>query len=374
MLAKVSSTWEAIKAYYGKDPADSTWKETDMWVKISGTWRQMVPPNAIILYDEAPYTGKTGYLADGTGKTVNLLSRWVQLNGSNNLSTGGGTVSSHTGAAHGNGGTPTTSTFSHTSADRTGVAYYRTSMVSHNHTMYAHTHTTSVSSTFDYFRALPIMYSDKIYTNALILGSASLTSTALTLQSVVDRLLYLSNSTGYNATLINYAHNHGSTADSTYTTNVLHAIPSGSGATTYRGDHQHSGSHTDQTISREPSYKTAIPYKTNQEIFFDQLPTNAIVLFTTDRLPDGWVSWEDSARLIKLGATAGVTGGSASHKHTTNVNTGLITGGTTGSSKYEAATGMYYCPDHTHSWTDDHSTLVSNMPTWINLTAAYKNY
>lgn len=369
LYLKKAGIWEqAIERWINNA---STWQEQDLWLKISGTWRQLVPPNAIILYDNIPSAENAGYLANGSNYTPNLLNKYITIASGTPLSLDG--TSSHNGIDHGNATIYSINAKS-SSSSTAGANPWGTD-TSHNHSLssYDHNHGGTIQHTPDRQELIPYIYGMKIESGALILAASDLSETFLT-SAILNKLLYMASA--YTSGGTGTAHNHNSSL--THYTNYHYDnndLIFGGVLADNLIQHRHNMAHTPVGESLRGKYLSAKSYKTNTSIFFDQLPSNACILFMSNKLPIGWSRWKQEYGLLySVSTNTGSYLGSITHNHTGNINTGnpIDTNTSTG---FEGTINHYRRVNttHVHSFTDNHSTLLNIMPPSIDLTIAIKS-
>lgn len=373
MQIKKDGVWKPTKQFLGK--YNDTWSDGDLWFKVDGVWRQHVPPNAVILYSSTSNIN-SGYIADGNNSTPNLLNRYVRIRSDDPLTLGG--ASSHTGSSHGTGGTRYTNYVSSTQAcNNLGLTPRATRITSHRHSISSHTHPSTGNNLPSYQNSYPYMYSSKLYSGAVILSSIT---------QVLSALSYLSAYSGYRCRLDNNvtqaskstAHTHGTVSpavsDFNESDGYIDNQPSSSPSSWYT-IHDHSASHSMPSVTPTYYYMNVIPYSLGSDLYFDELPSGSLVLFTTRRYPDGWSEWKNTGRIIRYYSSAGGYGGSSTHTHSGTKTTGSwINRGSTVKATYENISfNEKYLKSHTHTWTDSHSAAVSNAPPYVNLAIGVKD-
>lgn len=286
MLSIKNSDWVGVQDI--KVRHNNTWKSPQSnWIKVDGTWRQLIPNNAVILYDT---TDHNGLLADGTHGTYNLINRHVQLTETPLQQSG---VASH--GSHG-GGSPIPFLYDKGSRKVDGWNFFNwseylrnSSSWTHWHSIPTHTHT-GVVENFPPSRYLrPVMYGSMIDTDAVFLANTEISYAQFT-KIIYNMYLYLSETVNY--VRGTPTHTHGS---------VNPGTSGGSGASadalacndnrTLRNSavaHTHSTIHTDPPGQSMVNYRAVYTYKTNAPMYFDQLPIGTIVLFTSTIIPPGY--------------------------------------------------------------------------------------
>lgn len=358
---KDASVWTPPYAWYAKD--NDTWQDADLWVKVGSTWRQMVPPNAIILYTGSVPT--SGVLADGSNNTPNLLSKYLSCGSNTPLTLRG--ASTHSGSDHG------AASNTKTGVSNGGVnSGNPTKSDNHNHTLASHTHTGSGSNDVTRRNIMPYMFGSKLYSGALVPGLSDLTSGLLTFLAGHLHRLYLANSVGTST----HTHNHGS-AGATYTgyyTPVTNRTYNGSSGFEAVYTHRHLGNHPSVEVMHV-TRTTFMPWFTvTSDMYFDELPLDSVVFFTSQILPDGWTQYIDDYSLFRGTSTVG--GASGTSGITTSSHESGSTSG--GAKDYGTSTepsggtgGTYISASHNHG-NNIHNSYADIMPLSVDLVIAYK--
>jgi hypothetical protein len=365
IYAKSDNWYNRVKAWYGRNAG--SWSEGDLWVKIDGTWRMMVPPNVVILYSSNSY--HKGFVSDGTNGTEPLTGYYPVSRSTSILSKSG--TSSHTAASHGASGTITTESWPHATTATFGFTDGPTTQTSHTHTIASHNHPSSGSNLVSKANLIPVVGDSKIRKDAVILANQSLSHAMLAyLSAYVGYNVFLSQTAGLQG--MSSSHNHGSVSLYTeYTT--VNKSDLNENSTFYR-THRHTANHAMQTLMPDPYYRLYLPYLVSGDMFFDELPSGSVVLMTTPRLPKGWSILTESTRLLRLHFSAGGTGGNSTHSHSYSVTTGTtVDQSVTGKAKSGTKTQERRLVTHSHSFTDTHGTAVNHMPPYIHMAVAVKS-
>lgn len=403
MKAKVNDVWKFVKKYKYKD-TNNEWKEIATIKANFGQdgWHEVVPPNAIILYDLPKGSlPKTAILCNESNGTPNILNRYVMMTTltGNVFNIGGAT--SHSGSAHGtangNGGYTdyeapgwrklhggNTGT-NRPSRERNDLS------TTHRHTTTSHSHTATGSNNRKRKRLQPTMFDDVIRTNAVflnlygIMGILELVTYGGFLELCDSNEAYLSDSDNEA-----WFHNHGSVSGTSGSYSMPLDVQAGqdSAATTYtKQPHTHSLSHTMVTPG-SISFPNQDFYtgKTTRNTYWDELPYGSVCLFISDLMPKGWeklstvkkysnglvtseVSTEDKMIFMNRDINSNTTS-STTHNHE-----GYYTSGSNTTETVAASSGgvdEYRFANHTHSVKDYHSTQVSHLPPYIQLYVGYK--
>ena len=350
---------------------NTSWREGEQWVHHDGAWRQLVPPNAIILYHNNSMTD--GNLANGLNGTVSLLDKFIGVNHTSPLGLTG--KSSHEGTEHGNSALLYTGYTGNSKANSSNYgsnvnAHSRDS--SHRHTFPIHSHTGTASNitALDRVTLQPYMHSTRIHEGAIILGDRDFNNADLSYYSaIVNRYIQMA------ATINLVAKTYHGHDQKTLTSSVWSSLGKDNGKNRYRNRrHTHTLGHTLSSISATPEAHTSVPNRVKRTMWFNQLPVGSVVLFTSGKLPYGWVVWKGAADRIMRTAASATTYGSATHSHSALART------INPSSSYEkyARAGTYALEfiessGHTHSVTDFHSGAISVKPPSINLVLGIRN-
>lgn len=405
--------WITAKKIHKKN--DSTWTEVANIKANFGSdgWHEIVPPNAIILYDLANGSlPSTATLCNGNGGTHNLLNRYVMMttNTSKVFSIGGS--DSHTGASHGaaNGNNGETDSASpqwqpinklNGGTNQSGVNENQDN-TAHTHSGIAsHTHPDTASNHRRRKRLQPTMYDDIIRTNAVFLHTNGAFDGILELIVYGGFLELADNNIGYLTEGDNVAfhHTHGTYTGTTNSYTLPNDTVWGSnhaGTTRYSPKHTHKYTHSafpamsyydggyDNISFPNQSFYTG---KTTRKTYWDELPPGTVCLFINDLMPKGWaklatvkkysngvVSTEVSTENMMIYMKNNV--GSNTTAPTTHNHEGFLRT-TVGQETFsgppnERVSSEFLTLEHSHTFPDNHSTMVDHRPPYIQLYIGYK--
>lgn len=373
-----------IKNNGAYSPTLSTYvKSNDAWsiprskfVKVADTWREVVPNNCIIFYTNASqFADGKAYLADGTNGTYTLVDKYI-LGASTYGTTGGSLTHANHGAGTGTLNAQGGCSLNHgykagaVTAGHITTATYGT----HTHSVPSHSHPNTGTNIPSTLSLIPTMFGDKIYTGAIIPATSQLSGAIAYVSSVVNYYIKLASTYG---TSTASAHNHGSVASGNSGTGgpatENKSFQWGNG-TAYTNIHRHSTTHTDVSVTPDHYYFTVVPNQVQSDIWFDELPTGSILAFTSTLLPYGWVRLSTADdRLLRTYATASLTGGTTTHSHSGSVNANSAYVASSNYYSYVQSGSTYYTlQNHTHSWTDNHSTAQNHLPPYLSFILAIK--
>lgn len=357
-----SGSWKPARSYnYNNSGA---WTEGDLWTNVGGVWRQLVPPNCVVLYDTIP---TKAFLANGTNATPNLLD--TSILGSSTFGTAGGNL------YHGNHGSSAlvnTSTNNHgTYGTGLNVKYFYDTGSSHYHQIPAHEHPNQGDNLAGINRKslMPYMYGPTLEVGAHVLGRDLGTTLFTEIVYAVEKYyLWLASSASEMAGTS--SHNHGtSTLPNVIHNATVYRVKSYDNNGTWYGYHEHSVNHTQNDIRPEPSYYNTGLWKVNNPIYFDELPIGSIMLFSSTHLPKGWTRNTDfDNRLISFFSSDG-TGGTETHIHGDKTVTTSTMLNVSGARAYHTATSGtkgQVIVNHSHTFVDTHSTEENHMPPYIH--------
>lgn len=379
--AKSGSTWYNVKEYKYKN--GSSWTTTAN-VKIlgaDGKWHESVPPNAIILYDLATIPS-TATLCNGSNSTPNALNRYVNIrgNGTSLLATGG--RDSHDGFEHGSYSGQTDNAYSTMGAQVRNFLGSQAEVddstpTLHSHSIPSHFHTGTATHHRPRKCLQPTMFDDVIRANAVILSYLSISSSLFSAMNY-GRFLYLANSNGTIDSENAYnGHTHNGCSVANIATGSFDLDDGGKtnndNKFAYRSHHNHYMPHNSAS-SGNISFNNVefFTYKTTKSItYWDELPSGAVCMFTTTKLPSGWTTLNYTDYIVYLANRYYQNNWSNSHTHVGQFTTGTNepsynTGPNSGSS------GKYQYSTHTHTYTDSHSTAVDHRPPFMNFYLGYK--
>ena len=369
MKVKKDGSWNTIKdraAVY----KENAWNEGDLMIKVPGKgWKMLVPPNAIILYDKLI---SDGYQPNGANETPNLMNRFISTDFSHVMKLIGN--DSHTGESHGpSSGTTNQVVNPRANSDSTGGHdESHTTALTHAHTVPSHSHTEpGVNSSCAHVDLFANFYSKMIRKDALILSESALVSAYMSIFNAYNNYyLRLSDHFSLNAAV---PHDHGGfpLLSSAYVTSGRRAGNAGSNR--YR-THTHTFTHEMDPYTIHPSARRIKANRVSEDIWFDDLPSGAAVLFTSNRLPKGWSHLFVSSNSLLLFSSLTGAEGTSTHKHSSQVITSTAFNGT----QYGWARNGSYTSEktasnnHTHTVTDYHETVVNHMPPSVCLAVGVK--
>ena len=121
--------------------------------------------------------------------------------------------------------------------------------------------------------------------------------------------------------------------------------------------HTHSIDHTHPATNHEPEYYTLIPIMASSAI--GEIASGICAFFVGSTVPDGWIlhATIQNGKFVKCASSAGTIGGSNSHAHNDNFNTGDTSGGSSTSTPNDGICGS----PHNHSMNHSHD-LQNNIP------------
>lgn len=354
------------------------WVDGFPWIRKDGAWRQLVPPNAVILYRDSTYWGSSVLPCNGENGTFNLMGRYVHgANSEAVLALGG--LSSHGG--HGSSGPVSTDASTNTRYDWQfgGPSKTTTTDTSHTHNIPAHEHPNEVDneSLLDIrTQLIPTVSGEKIYRNAVILANVAQATSLLDYAAASAYLGFLKLASSSATTIFGTVglHNHGGAGASEGASGVTepHTVKT-NGVFLRSFPHSHT-EHLDPSVTVLPAYCTVVPNLALQEMYFDQLPSGSIMLFTSSVLPPGWTKLTSvNDRLLRLASVYGVPGGTRTHTHVGPATTGA--GSFTDLTKIFSGSSTEYIVNlnHTHTFADSHGTERLHMPSYINFNVAIKS-
>ena len=354
-------TYELIKGRVG-----SSWDGKENWIKQSGVWRQLVPPNAIILYD---HTISDGLIANGQTGTPNVLNKYIRSNRSTPLTTAG--RATHEASEHGASELAYTNYKGNSKANSSNVGSNvnsHSTSSSHRHSVAVHTHTGTADNEYsmNWKSFIPYMHSTKIRSGAMILASAQINTSIMSyaLEYVYYYLKLMAASQSHTAV----AHTH-QLLD--IDTSVWTSSGRDNGGTrNVDRRHYHQAYHSLAGSFTNPPRRYLIPHKVTNDIWFDQLPLKSLILLTSNILPDGWGTYQDANSIIYTNPTTGSVGGSHTHPEA------IVTTQEPTSYERYARSGTYNSEwrmnTHTHTFTDRHTGAVDPTPLNIGLVFAEK--
>lgn len=371
IYAKNAGAWAAVSQIKATTDGISYSAPKAMYVKYNGAWKQLVPPNMVVLYtSSAQYSGKANvYTAVATDKAV------LGSSSHSTTSSGATTHSQHDAAANSmTDGYPIGTPLVYKDVLGTITSYwYTTANRTHMHVIGGHSHPNAgTNMNYDRYKLIPTLGGTRIYTGAVVLGTTALSGSLTNVSSTVGGYLHLATTAGAYDRVSVYGktagiHGHGSVSPSCTSSGAPDTSTGswGTYSTTFGFTHAHSTSHDVYCPEILPYYINFIPYQTTADLFLDDLPSGTVMLFTSAALPPGWSRYTSAdGRLVKLYSSAGGTGGSSTHTHAGDVRTGDWTSVSSLNSWLVAGTefGTGRQAGHTHTWSDQHLTSRNHMP------------
>jgi hypothetical protein len=371
---RINSNWTYCKNLFTR--SGSSWVEQgDVWVKINGAWRQLVPPSAIILYDTNQYI-EDGYVAT---EYINPSYETLIRHGTPGTLFGA-TSHPHHGSSSPSVGLASNPTFLTSGGFKT---IYHHLAASHTHTFGGHSHPNEGSNLGAIYAwgGIPYKGCSKIYQGALIPSSISQALSFLTLAVLNPYFIAISNSSSssFRRDSSFLHHNHGSAAaynSSVFNTDVYSTTLKWENNSTLVTSHDHTlAAHSEpntEIFNKGVAYKLIMPYFTNTTIFMDQLPSGSYMFFTSDVALSGWENDTSFENRCMRGSGQGTLGGSDIHGHpqhsatpwsnhiSTLTNPGRD-GQATGTLSYR------YIGYHNHTVQHQHIGEGNHLPPGINL-------
>jgi hypothetical protein len=359
---------------------DGSWKNTKAeYVKINGVWRQMVPPNAILLFNSlADIPAGDGAVA--TGLISSSYERVIR-GGTPGTAFGATTHTKHSKTTPGCG-VATTHPIFYSKGGLKRVYYYNVSTHTHSTGGASHEHANS-GSNYGYatWGGIPVMGAGKVHKGAVLFRNASSSLAALSLMtSIYNKLVAISNSASAVKLRAESSHGHGSASSGTtpsYAAGYVSVTGRWENNYNIYSEHWHTGVSHDPSATIVPAYRTVMPYLVTAPIFFDEVPSGTFMFFISDTAIDGWSTTDlFNSRAMICSSSGGATGGSDSHSHSMSWARGIGGGpiannpgrdGQAAGSKYS----YYYIGDHTHTITDSHGAVAA-VPPGINLNIKIK--
>ena len=406
MKAKSGSRWIPAKRYRYKNSSGSFVEVANLKANFgSDGWHETVPPNAIILYDLPKGSlPSNATLCDGKeGETPNLLNRYVMITTNASKVFGVGGSDYHTGASHGtaNGNSGQTDSASpqwepingyNGGTNQSGVnenqnntAHFHYGIASHTHPDIAYNHRRRK-------RLQPTMYDDVIRTNAIFLHTNG------TFDGILEHIVYngflelADNNTGYltEGDNVAFRHTHGTYAGITNSYTLPNDTVWGSkhaGTTRYSPTHTHNYTHSacparsyydggykDITFPNQDFYTG----KTTRKTYWDELPPGTVCLFVNDLMPKGWAKLATVNNVSTENMMIYITNGTASnstapttHNHEFSLRT-TVGQETFSGPPYKSGSSEFLTLEHSHTFPDNHSTMVDHRPPYIQLYVGYK--
>lgn len=378
MLVKNNGLW--VPSQVVKAKVNSEWLDGEAFVKVNGSWKSYVPNNAIILYSSSTYI-EDGYLANGSNNTVDLVHNDypIQIKGSSTYGNTGGSPT-HNGSLHGAAVAKSVSSANGYENIALGLkSIQKLTYSTHTDTCPAHSHLGEGSNFGMGSKILmPYQYSSKIYKDAIIPCANTQSVTFLTY--VASYINYLIGMGSTSTTKEAESHNHGNTDLANPVITVTQAYGQlvnkweNNIALYYR--HTHNVQHTMTDETPIPLNYSTIPYMVNEDIYFNDLPSGSLILFTTPVLPLGWSRYINADDyLLSFNSTSGTITGTATHNHSGNktstayANTGSVYGYDT----YGSSSGYYRGLSHDFSWLDEHLTQGEHTPPYISFVIGIKD-
>ena len=383
MIAKHSGEWKSWKEYpYVK--SSGNWEQSkSVWIKIDEEWKQLVPPNVIMLYNTIP---DFGLICDGDNdETPNLLGKFISISRSAATGAVGGSAS-HSGSGHGDA--------SMTSSSRGGTRFYNPKGVYsttglarnnpvHTHTAPAHTHTSCGSNIPRYKNLIPIIRNPFIQKDAIIVGDTTwrfdskyFSNGSVKVENYNSYIrLDNNNSTGGNTS---HTHSYNSSLTSrSYTTSTSEITKNDDDW--YRKHEHIIPSHNMMASNNLPAYKNFKAVKTNKVLFFNELPKNTIAFLalTDNNIPEGWSERSYFNRLLRISNETSFGPVGNTHDHPTSgyvkTSTSYNYEGTVKKASSGSTFSRWYMTSHTHVFKDHHDGSVSCEPPWVKLKIIIKD-
>ena len=404
MKIKENGVWISAKGFKRK--------ENNQWVDVptikakfgDDGWHEVIPPNAIILYD-LPNGGlpNTALLCNGLNNgTPNLIGeKFVQITTNPNKIFNLGGTDGHNGTAHGTYSASTNSTApgwkklhggnigtNRPSRERNDAA------TSHTHTTTSHSHSGYVYHNGRRRKLLqPTMFDDVIRKDAVFLSVVNFVE-KLSPVTYGGFLVLSDKNTAYvteaDNTIFNHTHDTAlsSTYSSTYSMSLDVQAGQKDGSVAFcKQPHSHLLSHKAPssgtiTFPNQDFYAG----KTTGKLYWDELPYGTVCFFTDDLLPDGWQPLSEIKKYSNGAVSENVTSEGLMIYMTNNINSNTTANpkhNHTGSYTTATNTTEVVAPDsggvdefrfynHTHTVPDNHSTEVDHTPSYFKLFVGYK--
>lgn len=380
MWSKAGGVWVPATDAASAKRAGAWSRHKAMHARVSGAWRQLVPPNCIVMYAAAAPAGTA--VCDGTLGTPDLLNLFPR----NNLAKApldlDGASLSHAGSSHGPSGAVNTGAGPIVPASNaigfTSGAFPYITPATHYHSLGAHSHDAiEITPDIPIVDVVPTVGGDVIFPDAIIPtisdpGSLSWLIEVTSDASFLNR--YARFAAAFASSGSAFDHEHGSaslyTGDWSRPTDQLQPN-SGSWA----WNHRHSANHTMPGIKAGegkdgPVSLHARAFKVTSKAYFDQLPSGAVMLFLSEDYPEGWTAIS-SAQLLRF--TTATLDEKDTHIHSGTKTTGDVSTVTSKAGSAGSSGNEMVIRAHTHAWTDTHATPVGSVPPSIVLRFAVKD-
>jgi hypothetical protein len=354
---KIAGTPTPVEVPWGK--VSGTWRRgKKLYTKIAGSWVLAkeylvpLPSNMIVLY-----TDSDDIPAGGSIETA-VASRMAFGATSDIYGAGGDT--SHNGTEHGLA-SDGTSTYSHTSRRSSGIiGRLPDTRSSHSHSVGSHNHAGNWTVEPPFRTVIPSTGADFATSDSVWLTIDDIAGWFRD-STYTGRYIRLFGGAGTAANGGASSHTHNTTNINTSEYSAATNVSSGSNATTYPRDHNHSANHNHGADANDPLYVNVGMFSPPSTIGLDDIPSNVVAFFNSTVLPAGWSQYAVSNGKFFRVTTSGYggTGGSSTHSIRSATNT---TGGrnSTGPDRTAASGGGdYSIGSHTHTFTHGHSTAIT---------------
>ncbi len=385
MWVKRSGVWVPVtKPPSTKDAG--TWKaHKAMWAKVSGAWRRLVPPNAVVLYMTAAPSGTK--VCDGTLGTPDLRDLMPRNDLTKSVLQLDGSGAAHTAADHGASDNRMTGTGPKAGASAT-LSFTDGAMngspTTHYHWLPPHTHPAvgpSVVQTPN-VDLIPTVGGDLLFPNAVVPRIGSAEALLYLLDLTTDPAFlgrYVRMAATYKASGGPFAHRHDGASQMTinltdWSENTTQKQPS---RYSWPYTHRHAANHQMGDVHGSidgPSSAKVRALVVQSKIGLESLPAGAVMLLLSDEYPEGWAPMDyPGLDLLHLRFSDGASYVESNwHGHfVTFTSGGVVTvstkAGTTGSKTDERVISSHY-----HSADDYHYGSVPTAPPSVILRFAVK--
>ena len=385
MWVKRAGVWTPVTKPPSTKDAGAWKKHKAMWAKVGEVWRQLVPPNAIILYMTAAPSGTK--VCDGTLGTPDLRDLMPRNDPAKAALQLDGSGATHTAADHGASSATNTGTGPKAGASAT-LSFTDGSMngtpTTHYHQLPAHSHPAvgPAAAQTPNVDLIPTVGGDLLFPNAVVprIGSAEALLHLLDLTTDPAFLgRYVRMAATYKASGGPFAHRHDDAAPmavnlTDWYENTTQLQPSGY---SWAFKHRHAANHQMGDVLAAldgPESAKVRALVVQSKIGLESLPIGAVMLLLSDDYPEGWGPMDyPGSDLRHLRFSDGATYPESNwHGHyVTFTSGGVVTvstkAGTTGSKTDERVISS-----HTHSVEDYHYGAVPTAPPSVILRFAVK--